>query len=226
MLGPSLGALIPALLTLTMGFNAPGEDPSVGQYSQCKSNPGNIFGFSPSDGYGANHSLGLFKGKVVMIVNVATFWGHTWQYNDFNNLLNTYNNENNSPLVILAFPCNQFLNQEPGKDLTEVKNGIRFVRPGNGYIPHKDIAFFGKLDVNGANSHPLYTFLRGSCSQPVQTFRDKSWLLYDPISQNDVFWNFEKFLIGKNGVPRYRFAPAAWNKGATVQPFLDELINE
>jgi len=139
-------------------------------------------------------------------------------------MLQTYSSQG---LTILAFPCNQFLLQEPAATPTELLNGIRYVRPGEDFMPHQDLHIYWKLDVNGINTHPMYTFLKGSCPQAVPQFRPKDWLSYDIIAQSDVFWNFEKFLIDKNGIPRWRFAPSAWgSNGDFVEPYLQMLLKE
>jgi len=98
-------------------------------------------------------------------------------------------------LEILPFQCSQFLNHGPGTDL-EISNSLKFVRPGGGYEP----AFgpiFSKVDVNGADAHPLWKKLRSSCPltpggilQPVG-YPPIAWT---PITTSDVQWNFEKIL--------------------------------
>jgi glutathione peroxidase len=142
-------------------------------------------------------------------------------------MLTTYTNQG---FTILAFPCDQFLNQEPGSNYTEIMNGIKWVRPGttqSPFTPHPDLHHIAKINVNGLYAHPMYQFLRGACPNPTPVFRDKGWLLYNDISQNDIFWNFEKFLVDINGVPRWRFAPAAWGDGGSlVVPYLNTLFAE
>jgi len=96
---------------------------------------------------------------------------------------------------ILGFPCNNFHYQEPGKE-SEILNGVKHVRPGNGFVPNFQL--FKKLEVNGKNEHPLYTYLKKHC--PPTTFEFKpDVLMYDPIRSNDVAWNWETFLIDKRG---------------------------
>lgn len=81
---------------------------------------------------------------------------YTHQYNDFNPLLER---NSNSSLRIIAFPCNQFHLQEPAEN-HEILNGIKYVRPGHGWEPHKNMEIFGKLRVNGDEQHPLYEHLK------------------------------------------------------------------
>jgi glutathione peroxidase len=104
-------------------------------------------------------------------------------------------------------------------------NGIKYVRPGGGYVPHPDLHHYWFVDVNGVNTHPMYTVQQGSCPQPVPVFRPHSGMLWDLIAQDDIFWNFEKFLIDHNGVPQWRFAPSAWGAhGEFVEPFMQQML--
>jgi len=113
--------------------------------------------------------------------------------------------EQHSDLVVLGFPCNQFLKQEPGSGV-EILNEIRYVRPGNNFTS-KMTQFFKKIDVNGIDQHPLYTYLKESCDPTFTTFPAKDNLFYDPLRLGDIAWNFEKFIIGKDGKPKLRYHP-------------------
>lgn len=86
--------------------------------------------------------------------------GFTEQYRDFNPVVNKYANLG---LYIAAFPCNQFDLQEPGEN-SEILNGIKYVRPGNGFTPAKNLHIYGKLNVNGDEAHPMYKFLKVTSS--------------------------------------------------------------
>ncbi|RUS72673.1 hypothetical protein EGW08_019569 [Elysia chlorotica] len=99
-------------------------------------------------------------------------------------------------LVILGFPSNIFLKQEPGANATEILNGVKYVRPGGGFVPNFQL--FEKIDVNGNKEHKLYTYLKSYCP-PTQTEFNPSILFYTPIKANDIQWNFEKFLVGPDG---------------------------
>uniref|UniRef100_T1INU7 Glutathione peroxidase n=1 Tax=Strigamia maritima TaxID=126957 RepID=T1INU7_STRMM len=124
----------------------------------------------------------------------------TDQYAELNDLQSKF-----KQLSILAFPCNQFGMQEPGFDGVEIYNGIKHVRPGNGFEPAFQL--FVKIDVNGEHEHPLYTFLKVSFCPPVDSiFAEKERLFYKPLRDNDVRWNFEKFLISKTGKVLVRYA--------------------
>lgn len=98
--------------------------------------------------------------------------------------------------AVLGFPCNIFLHQEPGATATEILNGVKYVRPGNGFVPNFQL--FEKIDVNGNKEHPLYTYLKSECP-PTATSFDPSIRFYTPIRQGDITWNWETFLIGANG---------------------------
>jgi glutathione peroxidase len=106
-------------------------------------------------------------------------------------------------LEVLGFPCNQFGLQEPGGTGEEILNGIRHVRPGNDFKPK--IKLLRKIDVNGKNEHPLYTFLKKHCPPTRDFYAAAERLQYKPIRVNDVRWNFEKFLINRQGKPVYRY---------------------
>ena len=128
-------------------------------------------------------SLGDYKGKTLLIVNVASYCGLTYQYEGLQNLYDKFKNDN---FEILAFPCNQFKAQEPGTN-----DEIKF------FCTEKyNVTFpiFNKIDVNGPNEDPLYTFLKSS---------KRGFLGYKPIE-----WNFAKFLINGNGDVIKRYLPS------------------
>jgi len=106
--------------------------------------------------------------------------------------------------VILGFPCNLFLKQEPGANGTEILNGVQHVRPGNGFVPNFQL--FEKIEVNGANEHPLYTYLKAQCPATTTSFKPEI-LFYSPIRAKDVSWNWETFLIGTDGKVLKRAPP-------------------
>lgn len=148
-----------------------------------------------------NVSLSEYKGRVLVITNVATFWGLTTpHYVGFNALKSKFDSK---PFEILAFPCNDFNLQEPGGTGAEILNGIKYVRPGGGYVPQ--FMMFEKIDVNGDNEHPLYTYLKKYCPPVTDKFEDM--LHYSPLKNEDVRWNFEQFVIDKKGRPIVRYSP-------------------
>ncbi|GAB5571074.1 epididymal secretory glutathione peroxidase isoform X2 [Prionailurus iriomotensis] len=126
-----------------------------------------------------------YAGKHVLFVNVATYCGLTAQYPELNALQDELKPWG---LVVLGFPCNQFGNQEPGEN-SEILPGLKYVRPGRGYVPNFQLFEKGDLSC----PHP---------SEVLGSFRHISW---EPVKVHDVRWNFEKFLVGPNGVPVMRW---------------------
>uniref|UniRef100_A0A8C9CHA5 Glutathione peroxidase n=1 Tax=Phocoena sinus TaxID=42100 RepID=A0A8C9CHA5_PHOSS len=129
--------------------------------------------------------LPSYAGKHVLFVNVATYCGLTAQYSEMSAL-----QEELKPfdLVVLGFPCNQF-----GK----------YVRPGGGYVPNFQL--FEKGDVNGEKEQKVFTFLKQSCPHPSELMGSIKHLSWEPIMAHDIRWNFEKFLVGPDGVPVTRW---------------------
>lgn len=140
-----------------------------------------IYDFIIKGNSGNNIKMTDFKGKVLLIVNTATGCGFTPQYDGLQNL---YEKHNKKGFEILDFPCNQFAGQAPGSDeeiasFCTGRYGITFPQ-------------FHKIDVNGENEAPLYTYLK---SQKSGTMGSK------------IKWNFTKFLVDKNGNIVGRYAP-------------------
>ena len=137
---------------------------------------------------GRTTTMGHFRGKTLLIVNVASQCGFTPQYKGLEIL---YRKFKEREFVVLGFPCNQFGRQEPGSN-TDIRQFCD---------EHYTISFpmFAKIDVNGPNAHPLYRYLKAA---------KKGFL-----GREAIMWNFTKFLVGKNGdvVKRYgsRRAPEA-----------------
>lgn len=123
-------------------------------------------------------SLNAYAGKVLLIVNVASKCGYTPQYKGLQALYEKYKDQG---LVVLGFPCNQFGHQEPGSD-EQIKQFCS--QTYNVTFP-----MFDKIDVNGANRHPLYVALAGK----------------DSPYPGNITWNFNKFLIGRDGKILKRF---------------------
>jgi glutathione peroxidase len=139
---------------------------------------GSIYDIPVKDIDGKDTTLAAYKGKVVLIVNVASHCGYTPQYK---NLEAVHKKFKDQGFVVLGFPCNQFGGQEPGTN-EEIKQ----------FCTSKyDVTFplFDKIEVNGANRHPLYVALAGEAS---------------PFPGN-IKWNFTKFLIGRDGKILNRF---------------------
>lgn len=108
---------------------------------------------------------------------------------------------------VLAFPCNQFMYQEPGANSKEILNGLKFVRPGNGFQPQ--FPLFQKIQVNGKDEDQIYTFLKSRCPLPGGVVsQDVTSIVWSPVRSNDVSWNFEKFLVDHEGFPVKRYLPS------------------
>ncbi|MEI9963296.1 MAG: glutathione peroxidase [Limisphaerales bacterium] len=139
---------------------------------------GSIYDIAVKDIDGKDTTLAAYKGKIVLIVNVASHCGFTPQYK---NLEAVYEKYKDKGFVVLGFPCNQFGAQEPGSN-EEIKQFCTreyFIT----------FPLFDKIEVNGANQHPLYAALTGETSP----FPGK------------IGWNFTKFLISKDGKILKRF---------------------
>lgn len=120
---------------------------------------------------------------------------------------NALKTEFQSGFEVLGFPCNQFNLAEPEANGTEILDAIKYVRPGNGFVPN--FQMFKKIDVNGNNEIPLYTYLKKQCDPPSDTFAPRHRLYYEPLRVSDVRWNFEVFLVDKDGYPAFRFNSSA-----------------
>ncbi|MGP1515394.1 MAG: glutathione peroxidase [Bacteroidales bacterium] len=165
-----------------------------------------IYCFSVKDIDGKLISLNNYKGKVLLIVNVASKCGLTPQYRGLEDLYRKYKDKG---LEILAFPCNQFLNQEPAEN-EEIE---RFCK--NNY----DVTFslFEKIEVNGSNESPLYTFLKMKAPfkgypSNAKEFGERIDAIHKQTGSNfnegnDIKWNFSKFLVSKDGKTIERYEP-------------------
>jgi glutathione peroxidase len=143
-----------------------------------------VFDFTARDLGGTDRPLAEWRGRVLLIVNVASKCGLTPQYAGLEAL---YARHGERGLVVLGFPCDQFGHQEPGdeaaiRDFCQVNYGVTF-------------PMFAKLEVNGPNAHPLYVHLR-------QAKRGV-------LGSTAIKWNFTKFLVGRDGAVLRRYAPTA-----------------
>lgn len=108
-------------------------------------------------------------------------------------------------VVVIGFPCNQFGLQEPGQN-SELLNAVKYVRPGGGYVPK--FAMSEKLDVNGDSSHELFKRMRNDCPGTTNVIGSPSSMYWSPVAKNDITWNFEKFLVDRQGMVYKRYNPA------------------
>ena len=141
-----------------------------------------IFDFSVTDINGNEVSLEKFKGKNLLIVNVASKCGFTPQYKELETI---YQKNKDKDFEILAFPCNQFGAQEPGTDkeiqeFCDLNYSVTF-------------PLFSKLEVNGPSAHPLYEHLKSAAP--------------GILGSKAIKWNFTKFLVDKEGKVKKRYAP-------------------
>lgn len=111
-------------------------------------------------------------------------------------------------LEVLAFPSNQFGHQENG-DNDEILDCLKHIRPGNGYEPQFPV--FQKIDVNGSTEHPFFKWLKEEAptpsDDPTSFTDDPQKFIWSPVTRADISWNFEKFLIGKDGHVIKRYSP-------------------
>ena len=141
-----------------------------------------VYDFAAVDIDGKERSLTEFKGKLLLIVNVASQCGFTPQYKGLEALHRKYADKG---VEVLGFPCNQFGKQEPGDAsaigaFCERNYGVSFT-------------VFDKIEVNGDGAHPLYRFLKSSAPGVLGT--------------EGIKWNFTKFLVGRDGQVLDRYAP-------------------
>jgi len=143
----------------------------------------NIYQFSAKNNLGESVELTNYQGKVILVVNTASDCGFTPQYQGLQTL---YQQHQTNGLEILAFPCNQFKQQEQGSD-EEIKQfcDLNF-----------NISFplFSKIDVNGDNAHPLFDYLKAQAP--------------GILGSKGIKWNFTKFLVNRDGVVVKRYAPS------------------
>jgi glutathione peroxidase len=143
-----------------------------------------------------------YEGNVVLVVNTASECGLTPQYAGLQELYSKYREKG---FVVLGFPCNQFGSQEPGteaeiKQFCSTKYNVSF-------------PMFSKIDVNGEEAAPIYKYLTGKDAQPA--------------GKGDISWNFEKFLIDREGNLIHRFAPRTKPSDAElVKAIESELANK
>ncbi|AZZ91600.1 redoxin domain-containing protein [Hahella sp. KA22] len=143
-----------------------------------------VYDYQVEDIKGAKRDMSEFKGKVLLIVNTASKCGFTPQFSGLESLYEKYKDQG---LEVLGFPCNQFMQQDPGKnaeiaEFCQLNYGVSF-------------PMFAKIDVNGDSAHPLYKFLKSQSKGLLGT--------------EAIKWNFTKFLVDKNGEVLERFPPTA-----------------
>ena len=160
----------------------------------------NTHSFEVTTADGGHRSLGDYAGKVLLIVNVASKCGLTPQYEGLEALQRDFAADG---LQVLGFPCNQFGGQEPGTD-DEIQNFCSV---------NYDVTFpvFAKIDVNGPDADPLYTYLRaqapGDFGPESRIYEHIKKTAPEAIGTDAIKWNFTKFLVGRDGEVITRFEP-------------------
>jgi glutathione peroxidase len=156
-----------------------------------------IYDFEVQDYKGDTVQLSDYKGKVLLIVNTASACGLTPQYKGLQEMYDKYKDKG---LEILAFPCNQFKEQEKGsneeiKEFCDLQFNIKF-------------PLFSKIDVNGETAHPLYKYLTKKAP--------------GIFGSEKIKWNFTKFLVNANGEVISRYAPIT--KPAAIEKDINNLL--
>ena len=163
-------------------------------------------------------SLKEYEGKVLLVVNTATGCGFTPQYEGLEKLFEKYHDKG---FEILDFPCNQFKGQAPGSDdeiheFCTLKYNTQFDQ-------------FKKVEVNGENEDPLFTFLKAEApAEEVSGLKNKmamkaiSKLSDTAKKDSDIQWNFTKFLVDRNGKPIKRYSPTC--KPEEIEKDIEALI--
>lgn len=156
-----------------------------------------LYDFKVRDITGNEQGMDAYRGKVLLIVNTASKCGFTPQ---FEGLQQLYKDLNEKGLEVLGFPCNQFMNQDPGTDdaisqFCSLNYGV-------------DFPMFAKIEVNGEGTHPLYKFLK----------KEARGLM----GSEKVKWNFTKFLVDRSGRVVRRYPPTA--KPESIRADIEELL--
>ena len=155
-----------------------------------------FYDFSALNMQGKEIKLSDYKGKIVLVVNTASKCGFTPQFADLEELYKKYSSRG---FVVLGFPSNQFANQDPGSN----EEILEFCKANYGVT----FPMFEKIDVNGENAHPVYTYLKNSVPN---------------AEPEKIKWNFTKFLIGKDGKTLKRYESRV--KPADIEADIQELL--
>lgn len=159
----------------------------------------NFYDFTMKTIDGEERPLADFRGKACVVVNVASKCGLTPQYDGLQRIYERYRERG---LEVLGFPCNQFMQQEPGSE-AEIKEFCA-TNYGVGF------PMFAKLEVNGEGRHPLYAWLTSEAPAPD--------------GSQDIKWNFGKFLIGRDGEVIARFEPQVEPEAAELTEAIEKAL--
>lgn len=157
-----------------------------------------IYDFKALTSRGKELDFAQFEGKVLLIVNTASKCGFTKQFGPLEELNQKYKDQG---LVIIGFPCNQFAHQDPGSDseieeFCQINYGVTF-------------QIMKKIDVNGPDAHPVFQYLKGHVSD---------------MPEEDIKWNFTKFLISRDGNVIRRYEPKV--KPEKMVADIEEMLNQ
>jgi len=160
-----------------------------------------IYDFTMKDIDGKEVKLDSYKGKVLLIVNTASKCGYTPQYEGLEKIYDKYKEQG---FEVLGFPANNFMGQEPGTE-EEIKEFCTL---------KYDVSFpmFSKISVKGADQHPLYTFLTNPKT--------------NPNSSGEITWNFNKFLIDRNGNIVVRFGTKETPESENITQAIEKYLKE
>ncbi|MDO5059676.1 MAG: glutathione peroxidase [Neisseria sp.] len=177
-----------------------------------------LYDFTMTDAQGQAVPLSNYRGKVLLIVNTATRCGLTPQYEELQQLYARYRGQG---LEILDFPSNQFREQAPEAtgeiaQICQMKFGTKFT-------------IFDKTEVNGANEHPLYTYLKAEQPEDQGGSAFQALLLRlaslgEKREGSDIKWNFTKFLVNRKGEVVARYAPS--EKPLELSSEIEKLLAE
>ncbi len=187
-----------ALFAIACGETTAVKEDSTGKRAQSMTER-SVLDFTMEDIDGQEVSLGDYRGKALLIVNVASRCGYTPQYEGLQALYAKYRDQG---LVVLGFPANNFLGQEPGtneeiKSFCSTKYGVTF-------------PMFAKISVKGDDIHPLYRFLTGKDTNPGFA--------------GEISWNFNKFLVGRDGKIVARFESSDAPQSAKVVQVIESAL--
>ena len=177
-----------------------------------------IFDYKAIASNGKEIDFKQFEGKVMLIINTASKCGFTPQFDGLEALNEKYRDRG---LVVIGFPCNQFAEQDPGAD-SEIEG---FCRMNYGVT----FQIMKKIDVNGADEHPVFTFLKAQApTEEYKGLKAKAThtmlkgLSKSAKKEGDILWNFTKFLVAKDGTTVQRFAPTTEPKD--IEKAIEELL--
>jgi glutathione peroxidase len=189
----SFGIIIKILISFLL-FSCSGGKENLNPEEKEKTN---IYNYSVTDIDGAQVNLSDYKGKVLLIVNVASECGFTTQYEGLQKIYEEYKSKG---FEILAFPCNDFMGQEPGTN-EDIKNFCSM----NFNVTFK---LFDKITLDGENQSKLFEMLTNN----------------PRTGDSSIYWNFEKFIIDKNGYVVDRFRSTTEPEDEDITQLIDKLL--